>query len=219
MNTLSAFHAAQRGDTSSAYGGCGCGCNECGEYAGDYGSKYFMPGGFPDWNYSWYGRDDYLAGGCPDYEKQVQIYLDLAADYKALPRGLFGVKSTSDAKKDRIIEKAKKAKEKGKQALAACERLKKKGEGKYDETTAAIEAGRGAGAAPTSSASDEAFNAALQQVAAGSGGSTSEGGGIDTKTLLIIGGVAVVGLGALFVLRKKPAPKKKGAPSVLPGVV
>jgi hypothetical protein len=75
------------------------------------------------------------------------------------------------------------------------------------------------GAAPTSSASDEAFNAALQQVAAGSGGSTSEGGGIDTKTLLIIGGVAVVGLGALFVLRKKPAPKKKGAPSVLPGVV
>jgi hypothetical protein len=38
MNTLSAFHAAQRGDTSSAYGGCGCGCNECGEYAGDYGS-------------------------------------------------------------------------------------------------------------------------------------------------------------------------------------
>jgi hypothetical protein len=235
MRELTSFHAAQRGLSASTYGGdCGCGCNNCGEYAG----AEWLPGGFPNWNYESWGRDKWLGGGCPKYEKLVEEYEDLLSKYEAIPLskwalagsplgvGFFrGGYKKDQPKADRLIAKAKTVKSKGKAAASECKRLQKKGEGKYDETTAAIEAGRGAGAAPAASAGDEEFKAALEKVAqSGGGGSASEGGGLDTKTLLIIGGVAVLGLGALFVLRKPAAPKKKAAapaaaPVAAPAVV
>jgi hypothetical protein len=207
MRELASFHAAQRGDTSSVYGNCGCGCSECGEYAGD--NRFDR---FPDW---YYDKEPHLlvAGACPDYAKAAKKYKELRRKYNTYPRINFpswlGSKSADPKKK--LRQQAADQESIGKEAKVLCEAGEKAAEKGLSVP--------GGGAAPTSSASDEAFNAALQQVAAGSGGSTSEGGGIDTKTLLIIGGVAVVGLGALFVLRKKPAPKRKAAPSVLPGVV
>jgi LPXTG-motif cell wall-anchored protein len=201
MRELVSFHAAQRGFDSSC--GSGCGCGPCGEYAGDYGSKYWGPGGMPDWNYDWYGRAGYRAGSCPDYEKAVKDYLKAAAQYDGLPRTAGLLWGANEDKSKTIIAKAKEAKSRGKAALRECKMLKKKGEGKYEETSAGIEAGRGGAAASTSEA-DKEYQAALEKVSA-AGGTEGSSGGSSNTTLLIIGGIAVVGLGALFVLRKKPA--------------
>jgi hypothetical protein len=207
MRELASFHAAQRGDTSSVYGNCGCGCSECGEYAEDvtYGAPWHVS--WPWWAWQ---KDKYAE--CPGYKKAVDDWTK--AREKAISKHgsvnwpVLSAAEKSDWNKLQSIEK------RGKSEWRKCKSAKKAAE----EGIVPIDTSGGT-AAEAPSASDEAFNAALQQVAAGSGGSTSEGGGIDTKTLLIIGGVAVVGLGALFVLRKKPAPKRKAAPSVLPGVV
>ena len=206
MRELVSYHAAQRGFDSSC--GSGCGCGPCGEYAGDYGSKYWGPGGIPDWNYDWWGRAKYRAGACPAYDKAVKDYLKAAEKYDGLPRKFGNIwGNDNEAKADKYKGQAKAAKTRGKAALRECEMFKKKGEGKYAEDTAAIEAG-GGGAAPSTStsAADKEYQAALEKVSAAGEAEGSSGGSSNT-TLLIIGGIAVVGLGALFVLRKKPAKK------------
>jgi len=213
MRELTSFHAAQRGLSASTYGGdCGCGCNNCGEYAGD--NRFDR---FPDW---YYDKEPHLlvAGACPDYAKAAKKYKELRRKYNTYPRINFpswlGSKSADPKKK--LRQQAADQESIGKEAKVLCEAGEKAAEKGLSVP--------GGGAAPTSSG-DEEFKAALQQVAqSGGGGSASEGGGLDTKTLLIIGGVAVLGLGALFVLRKPAAPKKKAAapaaaPVAAPAVV
>jgi hypothetical protein len=214
MRELTSFHAAQRGLSASTYGGdCGCGCNNCGEYAEDvtYGAPWHVS--WPWWAWQ---KDKYAE--CPGYKKAVDEWTKAReraiSKHGAVNWPVLSAAEKSDWNKLQSIEK------RGKSEWRKCKSAKKAAE----EGIVPIDTSGGT-AAEAPSAGDEEFKAALQQVAqSGGGGSASEGGGLDTKTLLIIGGVAVLGLGALFVLRKPAAPKKKAAapaaaPVAAPAVV
>lgn len=168
----------------------------------EYGSKYWLPGGMPDWNYDFWGRNKYRTGACPDYDKAVKDFQKAAAEYDSLERGLFGIKD--DAKKNKIIARAKEAQSRGKAAARNCKAATKIATGKYDDDAAAMQAGQqmqqagGAGSSPI----DQAIAGGGQQQVSDAG---AAGGGGNTMIYVGVGAVVLIG-GALFLKKRK---KKK----------
>ena len=220
------FHASRLnlGRVRAYAGDCGCGCAGMGcdeygrshlsrveggayayEYGNDYGSKYWWPGGMPDWNYDFWGRNKYRAGGCPAYDKAVKDFQQAAREYDSLERNFFG-NIKDDAKKNKIIQRAKEAQSRGKQAARDCKTAAKVATGKYADDTAAMQAGQmmqqsGGGGGMTSGGGQQEISDTTQQPAASG-----------TSPLLYVGG-GILALGGL-ALAMKMRKKKKSAPSV-----
>lgn len=220
------FHASRLnlGRVRAYAGDCGCGCAGMGcdeygrshlsrveggayayEYGNDYGSKYWLPGGMPDWNYDFWGRNKYRAGGCPAYDKAVADYQKAAREYDSLERNWFG-NIKDDAKKKKIIQRAKEAQSRGKQEARNCKTAAKAATGKYADDTAAMQAGQmmqqsGGGGGMTSGGGQQEISDTSQQAPASG-----------TSPLIYVGG-GILALGGL-ALAMKMRKKKKSAPSV-----
>jgi LPXTG-motif cell wall-anchored protein len=161
----------------------------------------------PDWNYDFWGRNKYLAGGCPDYDKAVKKFKEAAAKYDALPRKFGMLWGENETKSQRYISDAKKAQSEGKAAKRACETAKKVGEGKYDADTAAMQAGRQM-IDTAAAAADPAAAAPAAPVTTVSTDTTQQsGGGSNTMLFVGIGAVVLIG-GAAFMLKKGKKKKK-----------